>query len=96
MIQSPPKILSRDAKVGELIDQDTYWWNKSLIDNIFTETDSVTIQPIPVSYTNRPDIQIWRRTLNGVFSVRSAYHLAKEKEDGRYPESSLRKEISVI
>jgi hypothetical protein len=49
-----------------------------------------------VSNTNRPDIQIWRRTLNGVFSVRSAYHLAKEKEDGWYPKSSLRKEISVI
>jgi hypothetical protein len=82
--------------VRELIDQDTHWWNKSLVDNIFTKTESITIQSILVSNTNRLDIQIWKGTLNGVFSVRSAYHLAKEKEDGRYPESSLRKEISVI
>ena len=67
MIQSPPKILSRDANVRELIDQDTHRWNKSLVDNIFIKTESVTTQSIPVSNTNRQDIQIWRGTLNGVF-----------------------------
>jgi ribonuclease HI len=36
------------------------------------------IQSIPLSSTNQEDIQIWRGAKNGLFSVRSAYHIHKD------------------
>jgi hypothetical protein len=39
------------------------------------------ILEVPLSCTNQEDTLIWRSTKNGVFSVRSAYHLLKEKEN---------------
>ncbi|GLT72869.1 hypothetical protein SLA2020_447660 [Shorea laevis] len=34
-IQSPRRILSEDARVAELIDQDTKWWNTNLLREVF-------------------------------------------------------------
>lgn len=36
-IQSPYRILETRARVLELIDQDTKWWNSKLISTIFQE-----------------------------------------------------------
>jgi hypothetical protein len=34
-------------------------------------------EEVPISCTNQEDIQIWRGTKNGVFSMKSAYYLQK-------------------
>jgi hypothetical protein len=34
-IHSPPWILAKDAIVSELIDRDTQWWNKGLVEALF-------------------------------------------------------------
>jgi hypothetical protein len=36
------------------------------------------IKEIPLSCTNQEDILFWRGTKNGIFSVKSAYHMHKE------------------
>jgi hypothetical protein len=45
---------------------------------------------IPVLGTHQRDIQIWKATANGTFTVCSAYYLAKERENQQTPESSFR------
>jgi hypothetical protein len=46
------------------------------------------IVSIPLSCTNQEDRMIWRGSTNGIFSVKNAYHLAKEMEDQAMPGSS--------
>jgi ribonuclease HI len=67
-----------DAKVSMLIDKDTGWWDQNVIDDLFNEDEAKTIKAIPLSCTNQEDRLIWRGTTNGLFSVRSGYHLEKE------------------
>ncbi|XP_059436512.1 uncharacterized protein LOC132169499 [Corylus avellana] len=49
-----------------------------LLDTIFSKEEVRLIQAIPISCTNQEDTLIWRGTKNGVFSVKSAYHMQKE------------------
>jgi hypothetical protein len=85
---SVPKIVEPNAKVNELINGTTGWWNQSLLKKIFSQEEVQAINSIPLSSTNQPDVEIWRGTATGVFSVRSTYHLAKEIESRQLPESS--------
>jgi hypothetical protein len=81
LVQSPPKFLPDNATVSNLIDADTKWWKLEWLEMIFSKEDMVAIQSIPISTTDQADVQIrGGGTKNGVFSVRSAYHMQKEKE----------------
>jgi hypothetical protein len=44
----------------------------------FAPRKFLSIQSIPIGSTSQHDMQIWRGTALGSFTVRSAYHLAKE------------------
>ena len=79
-VQSPPKILDENATVSHLIDADTQWWNVPLLERIFSKEERVSIQSLPISATNQADLQIWRGIKNGVFWVRSTYHILKASE----------------
>jgi hypothetical protein len=80
-IQSPPAVLDPSAKVCELIERNTRWWNISLLEQIFSPDEVKKILSIPLSSTNKDDILLWRGTVKGEFSVRSAYHLQRELEE---------------
>ena len=68
-VQSPLTTIHEGARVCELIDQDTHWWNVSLIKEVFNDEECKAIQTIPPSLTNWSDVQIWRGTANGeIFS----------------------------
>jgi hypothetical protein len=67
-----------DATVSMLIDKDTGWWDHNVIDECFNEEEARAIKAIPLSCTNQEDRMIWSGTTNGLFSVKSGYHLAKE------------------
>jgi hypothetical protein len=87
-IQSQRRILSDDAKVVEIIDPDTRWWNKPLITAIFNHEEVEIICNIPLSRYGQPDVLRWQGTTSGEFTVRSAYHLEKEKQERLRGESS--------
>jgi hypothetical protein len=87
-VQSPLTTINEEARVCELIEQDTHLWNVSLIKEAFNAEECKAIQMIHPSLTNQPDVQIWRGTAKGEFSVSSAYHMAKELENKDRTESS--------
>ncbi|XP_059436227.1 uncharacterized protein LOC132169166 [Corylus avellana] len=95
-IHSPSRVLDPSSKVSELLDNGKCGWNQELLKSIFTEEERVAITSIPISQTNQPDVQIWRCTNNGMFSVKSAYHLAKEMEMSGNPEGSLKTKESIL
>jgi hypothetical protein len=95
-IQSPPKELSSSSKVHDLFDEEKTGWNQDMLARIFTDEERATINTIPISQTNQPDLQVWRCTNLGTFSVSSAYHLAKEVERRRSPEGSSNREESTM
>lgn len=61
-----------------------------LISDIFTKEESNVILNIPLSPLLPKDRLIWTGTSNGVFTVRSAYHLGKELQDNLGGQSSAR------
>ena len=42
-IQSPIRILEREAKVSALVDNSTMWWNISLVKSIFSEEEAAMV-----------------------------------------------------
>ncbi|XP_042974614.1 uncharacterized mitochondrial protein AtMg00310-like [Carya illinoinensis] len=79
--QSSIRFLQVDTKVSNLIDSDTYQWNESLVNVIFSREETKIIKAIPISHCNRPNKRIWRCIVKGNFIVKSAYHLCKELQD---------------
>lgn len=79
-IQSRINKLDAEAKVEELIDQDTKARKMHLIKEILSQEEASTIQKIPLSVCNNQDKLTWRCTTNGLFSVRSAHHLKNEMQ----------------
>jgi hypothetical protein len=77
-IQSPVRLLHPQARVVELIDQDSRRWNAALVESIFQKEEAELIKNIPLSPLGPKDCKIWRCTANGEFSVRSAYHMEME------------------
>jgi hypothetical protein len=73
--------LTSDAKVSSLIDEETCWWNFQLVQDNFNREVADFICNIPVFPQRQQDKLIWAGTKNGVFSVRSAYHLALDKKE---------------
>jgi hypothetical protein len=78
---SPPAVLASTAMVDQLIDVDLKWWNWPLLERIFSREECLKIQSIPISQTEQDDKLILGGTAAGVFSVKSAYHLQKSRED---------------
>jgi hypothetical protein len=78
-IISPPKILDPNSTVSALIEENTKWWNLGLLHQLFSSDEVKSIQALPISETNQEDCLVWRGTARGVFSVRSAYHIQKDR-----------------
>jgi hypothetical protein len=77
-ILTTPFILNPIATVDQLIDGETRWWDNNLLNVLFSAEEVNLIKKIPISCTNQEDVLIWRGTKNGIFSVRSAYHMQME------------------
>ena len=85
---SPSATLPPDAKVSELINEDTHAWRAALIGSEFLPHEATTILGIPLSSQNVPDKQVWFLTPNGDYSTRSAYHLLSNVERSKRPSCS--------
>ncbi|KAL0397552.1 UNVERIFIED_CONTAM: hypothetical protein Scaly_0203600 [Sesamum calycinum] len=78
---TPPLGHLSEMKVSDLIDPQTQDWNAQLIRSIFWPVDSDLILGIPLGHLGLEDQIVWHHTKNGIFSVRSAYHLARTLEE---------------
>lgn len=78
MVQELINILGSEARVGELIDRDLNWWNVPLVNSVFPRGIAEKICGLAICPRLQQDRVIWVGTKNGVFSVRSTYHLDLE------------------
>ncbi|KAL0413523.1 UNVERIFIED_CONTAM: putative mitochondrial protein [Sesamum radiatum] len=74
VITPPP--LGTPLRVRDLILQHSREWDVELIQSLFWPDDSNVILQIPLSCVGVPDLLIWHYSTTGLFTVRSAYHLA--------------------
>jgi hypothetical protein len=89
-------VLNPSSKVVELFDERKVGWNQDMLTSIFTMEEVEAIKSIPISQTNQPDVWIWQCTNTDTFSVKSAYHLAKEVETRGTPEGSMKTKESIL
>lgn len=75
---SPIQNWDRHARVKDLINADTGWWNGYLIRETFTTEEAEEICSLPICPTRLPDKLIWCGTSNVGLSVKSAYHMGKK------------------
>jgi hypothetical protein len=63
------------SKVAELLLPDGQGWDIGKLNELFYEGDVEDIMRIPVGRAGTEDYIAWNQTKNGIFSVKSAYHL---------------------
>jgi hypothetical protein len=61
-------------KVDELINPVSGTWDEDLINDLFWPVDAHRILQIPLTH-GKDDLVAWHYNRNGLFSVRSAYHV---------------------
>ncbi|KAL0318628.1 UNVERIFIED_CONTAM: putative mitochondrial protein [Sesamum angustifolium] len=71
-----PPLLGAQLKVCDLILEHTREWDVEAVQSLFWLEDSTLILQIPLSFSGVGDLLVWHFSSNGLFSVRSAYHLA--------------------
>ncbi|KAL0454593.1 UNVERIFIED_CONTAM: putative ribonuclease H protein [Sesamum latifolium] len=74
--------------IRDLVDQSTGDWDSATVSSIFWPIDAELILNIPFSRLGAEDLVVWHYTNNGLFSVRSAYHLALAMEFRPYSSNS--------
>jgi hypothetical protein len=72
------RFLPSDAKVCDLLDLDTNWWNTSMVQNVFNAEEAQVICSMAVCPRNRKDHLVWVGTKHSDYTVHSAYHMVKE------------------
>ena len=75
---SPRKDFGDFPMVSALIDQDTKRWRGDRLERIFLPFEVETILNIPISYHVQDDQLIWVGNKSGVFTVKSAYYIARK------------------
>ncbi|XP_043724203.1 uncharacterized protein LOC122671166 [Telopea speciosissima] len=72
--------------IFELIDPLNRSWREDVLMNRFHPKDVVAIKAIRLGLFPCPDTQVWGATRNGLFSIKSAYHLICNQQDSRKSE----------
>ena len=78
------------TKVAHLLTPDGCSWDMERIQLMFSKDDTKDIQQIAIGGPSCEDYLAWNFTSNGVYSVKSGYHLRKALDNARTgrPESS--------
>jgi hypothetical protein len=95
-VHTPIRGLDGNARVSDIIDSGTGWWNISLIRSIFDPGEADLICGIPLSPLRNLDKLIWQGTSHGFFIVKSAYHAEKQRRSSAEGESSKAVEDSTL
>jgi hypothetical protein len=75
--------------VSALIDDDTNWWKRSLVEEIFIADEVERICRMVISLNKQVDQLVWVGNKNGNFSIKSAYHLERHRIEMEGGSSSL-------
>ena len=59
------------------MDAETRTWNMQMIKEVMTATDATLVKGIPLRRKSKLDKLKWYDSMTGVFSVKSAYHVAR-------------------
>ncbi|KAL0457691.1 UNVERIFIED_CONTAM: hypothetical protein Slati_0396300 [Sesamum latifolium] len=81
LLPPPPPTALEVHTVVDLIDSGYGDWDGDKIEAMFWPIGRDIILSIPISRTGDEDIIIWHFSNNGIFSVRSAYHLSCDLND---------------
>ena len=68
------------TKVADLIDPNTGLWDRDLVEAVFWDIDANLILAIPIQM-DQEDHVAWHPDTKGLFTVKSAYHTIKDKEE---------------
>jgi hypothetical protein len=81
-VVSPISLLPEEARVSDLLIQDSQCWNSRLIDEVFLPRDASIIKSTPLSFRRPQDKIIWYGNHRGIFTVKSAYLLLQQNSRG--------------
>lgn len=81
-VVSPISLLPEEARVFDLLIQDSQCWNSRLIDEVFLPRDASIIKSTPLSFQRPQDKIIWYGNHRGIFTVKSAYLLLQQNSRG--------------
>jgi hypothetical protein len=70
-------------KLSDFISEEGGEWNEEMVKQHFFDLDVADILRTPVGKPNSHDFVAWNHTKNGIFSVKSAYHLAVQRKRDR-------------
>ena len=76
MVVSPWPQNAENELVETLLGRDLGWWNTSAVRNSFLPHEAMTILSIPISQNLPDDSLVWAWTKKGIFTIKSAYHVA--------------------
>ena len=93
---SPITGLALEARVCDIIDQGSFTWKASLIDQNFLSHEAKLIKGIPLSLQGGLDKQVWLPSNNGAFTTHSAYHLLVGYGRNLLPSSSSAGVNSIV
>jgi ribonuclease HI len=69
------------STVSDLLLPDGQGWNEALLNDVFFDGDVADIVKTPVGRAGSEDYIAWNYTKNGIFTVKSAYHLRMQLKD---------------
>ncbi|CAI9115854.1 OLC1v1016858C1 [Oldenlandia corymbosa var. corymbosa] len=75
-VPTPPVGLPEDSVISLLIDEETGWWNHTLIRQLFPQDVCIQVFSIQLGDLQASDSYIWSPNRSGRHTVKSAYHLA--------------------
>jgi hypothetical protein len=81
------------TKVNELLLQNGEGWNIDKLNEVFNEEDVADILRVPVGRVGTKDYVAWNYTKNGIFLVKSAYHLKQQLIRAR---NGMRSSSSIV
>ena len=70
---SPPPHME-DLTVRVLLSSDLSTWDANVVNSVFSFADAAAILNIPLRHRAHDDIRVWQHTIDGSYSVKSAYN----------------------
>ncbi|KAK9990630.1 hypothetical protein SO802_025615 [Lithocarpus litseifolius] len=87
-VLSTPHFFASHEKVSALIDNERHCWAQESIDANFFPFEASLIKAIPLSFDDCRDVITWPLNCDGVYSVRSGYHLLLDMDLNELPRTS--------